>query len=456
MKNFNYSTQDEIDLIQLELSLENDLDILFETGFNQYGRALCWSNSSQLPSKTQCVIDQSGKVIFQSDSYLTKYEKYEYLNAEDQPSSKKIKKLKQKLKCHDITPFNQGVAVALYRKVYQNPGAPLEIDRTFFIDGFNFINLNGELQFKSNFLKVAGYADGWFPVQFDDRSYHYIDVNEKQLTKRALLELKPFVNGISRDEDGRLIDSNNNRLTNKPMSLEFIESRRIALIKNRNYINFINSQGIRLLEKDINLNLFKGIHEMKESLSKVCNGIITLVTEDLGVQYLNIEGKLLLNKTFDFAEDHKYYNALHFHQFYQGFAAVKTSDGYNFINQKGHFLLRQSKKSVTPFSYGLSLVCDHSGNYSFINRIGEIQFHLEEREIDNVKFLFGRILISPSKSKNILYKSRFVIDLDGNSISKTRPSILSYKTQKDLFSIYCDGPTPTKNFSLDWWGQPLV
>ena len=104
------------------------------------------------------------------------------------------------------------------------------------------------------------------------------------------------------------------------------------------------------------------------------NEVIELIPtkEKAGYQYVNREGKIVINPQFDDAD-----------YFHEGLALVKstgTEGAYGFINTEGKFIISPQYKYATSFSDGLAWVVSKNGAPVAINKKGEIKFSQNDAE----------------------------------------------------------------------------
>ncbi|MCO4780829.1 MAG: WG repeat-containing protein [Candidatus Cloacimonetes bacterium] len=456
----SYNTQREIDLIELELSLEKDLDILFETGFNQYGRALCWKKHPGFPYRTQCVINLQGTILVQANSYLNKYDRAEYYYKEKQLTLVKLSELKEDLSyklegsaiCEDIDPFNQGIARIKIVVPFPDHVPSPKSDVVYGTSEYNYINFNGDIIFSENFADAANYSDGLFPVRsFKDRECYYLRIDKTSLLHRPQPVVISSMYGLFIDSNYHLINSFDKQLTNKCTTITYTDNHQIALVEYGPYTYdkkccFIFPNGQKVPYLDIKAEYEKSHKDGIRRDSAFSNGIISIVIEGYGIKHINLEGQLLSKVHFSISDLLSYHSSVDLHKFSQGFAVVKTPKGFNYINQRGELLLKEFKNFAGPFSSGLALVKNEQGDYYFIDRRGKKRFNISIPDVYRSIVLLGRVQVTPIENDQIKFEQVSIFDLDGNFMCETTSSLSNLDDQFSMF---------LKEDYLDWWGNKV-
>ncbi|MCO4780830.1 MAG: hypothetical protein KC646_00795 [Candidatus Cloacimonetes bacterium] len=444
MNSYSYSTQREIDLIELELSLEKDLDILFETGFNQYGRALCWKKHPNNSYKTQCVINLQGELLYQSDSFLNRYEKAQYLEKQEQPYADVLKTLSLNTEYTDIQPFYFGYAVVRVINAFSNVGAQDRANIMASTNEYNYIDVNGKLLFKKGFLEAKNFTGKVFPIQSaSDREYYLLKINQEKLHYQQPYDFESSIHGFFIDKNFLLVNELDQQFTDTCTTLIFTNNHELAFVEygsdsSDTKVFFLDSNGQRHINQELSKKL-SSFNNSQASHTEFSSGIITRVIDDIGVIHINLEGTLLNSIPFELSGSNIYHESSEIFKFSQGFAVVKTNQGYNYINQRGEFLLEKYMSLAWPFSSGVAVVCNKKGNYFLINRLGNPICKIAINELIEVEVAVGRIILTLQDEEEIT-----IIDLDGKVICENA---------EDFFYEIDEFYISSEEEDFNWWGE---
>lgn len=449
----NYSTRDEIDWVELELNLEKDLNISFETGFNQHGRALCWKEHPSFLYKTQCVIDLQGQIIFQSDSLLNKIQKAQYYLNHKQVPDKMLERMKSQVAYTDVQPFYNGYAIVQVIPAFGNLQNSERYNVSYGAKEYNYIDVNGKMHFQKGFLSATPYTGRFFAIQsVKDREFYYLKHNGKRLIHQQQWQAKPIINGYYIDKNLHLINELDQQLTNVATHLTFTDNHQLGFVEYGSLCYerkcyFINADGERYFKPEVSKQYNRSLAPKETSYTHFSNGIITKVIDGVGVKYINLEGNLLSKELFEIHGTNLFHDASKINHFSQGFAVVKTSEGFNYINQRGEYLLQKFVLSAFPFSYGLAITKTKDGAYIAIDRFGNPRFSIAVPHIYEVKISFGLIHITPEIDGKIQFKKMLVLKLNGDIISE---NVQGINNSIDLLEIYSEEGT------LNWWGDNML
>ena len=155
-----------------------------------------------------------------------------------------------------------------------------------------------------------------------------------------------------------------------------------------------------------------------------------------GVYYLNSrysEGRgtvVLPNKLYAFVDENgkllegRYKNA---YSYKEGFAAVETEAGWNFIDKNGNFLSDEFFDEVESFSNGFAVVKRKNGNYSYLDKLG----HIRDAEGYDYAGSYSDGIAPVSKNGK-----QFFIDISGAKIGPEYEKIETIQVNSEKY-IFC-------------------
>lgn len=451
----------ELELVQLKRVIEQDLNISFESDFNEQRKALCWKFNPELGYTAQAVVNSSGTIVHQSNSCYNIYEKAFYLNDEMQLTDLEIQKLKQKEGFKSIQPFYDGIAIASDNK-----------NRDYFID------MDGRKINSKKFSKISRFHYGLALIRLGQDHYNYIRSDGTFLLKEHLALAFDFSCGLAvvmdRDETCKyVIDPNGKCVSERYDDIEpFSEGK--ALVFHANRRNFLDLNCMPMLPEWV-----RGYKTVSSFASDHCrmnrqNGSVNYIkengaflwdydrrliaaedfiggfallgdsTNDGGKKYnfTKPNGDWLSQKWFRFAKS-----------FSEGLALVQTLHRFNFIDYQGSLLMDKALLSAESFTNGLSAIqyIDRPNHTFFINKKGQ-QIH-HEPVIEAYSFINGRSLVVVSQDVNTKEKLYNYLTLDGKYLLKNHFN--SHNLPSEFFSTTITLNKNNQTYRYNWFGEDL-
>ncbi|MCO4782962.1 MAG: WG repeat-containing protein [Candidatus Cloacimonetes bacterium] len=450
----------ELELVQLKRLIEQDLNISFETDFNEDRKALCWKFNPELGYTSQAVVNSSGTIVHHSNSCYNMYERAFYLHDETQLTDLEIQRMKQKEGFENIQPFYNGIAIALDKNRQQ-----------FFID------MNGRRVSSSNFSKLHRFRHGLALVKLSTQQFNYLKSDGSLLLKDHLHYAEEFSCGLAVVMDSNstskyIIDPSGAKVSELYDDIEsFSEGKALVLHnKERNFLDLncnpmlpewisgytkvasFASDRCRMNRKSGRVNYvqengqFLWDYDRKLIAAEDFIGGFALLgdnTSDGGKKYnfTKPNGDWLSQKWFRFAKS-----------FQEGIALVQTLHRFNYLDHEGKLLLNKALLAAESFSNGLAAVkfIGKSRTY-FINKKGEQVKH--EPVLDAQNFINGRSLVLVSKNGNTKEKLYNYLTLDGKYLLKDHFSSRNLPQQftEPSITINKDG----NSFRYNWFGEDL-
>ncbi len=288
------------------------------------------------------LIDSTGKTILNF-----KYNDVQFLeNCEDQM----VRVIIQKERIGLIDSSGKMIVPAIYQEV----GAVSE-DRIAVKRGnlWGFCDKNGNEIIRCQFQAVQMFNEGLAAFK-KDRRWGFLDKNGQVIIKNIYRSVGNFKEGLAAAKlkyDYQYIDNQGNIIIKTLFDDAKDYKNGIANVKVGKYWGLIDLKGEFIHEPSKYLKLFDFDN----------NGlaIVQMGNNNRYYAVINQAGEKLTKK--------KYQKIL---PFSNGFAAVRTDDGYGFINTKGEQIIKNKFNRVAAFSENLSAV-QLDGKWGFIDTLGD-------------------------------------------------------------------------------------
>jgi len=411
---------EQLEMVQVRRMMEEDLDIVFETDFNSFRRAVVWREHPDLKTMSQAVIQLDGSLIYQSDSILDEALRIQYMEDEPQLTYSERQELQFRLKISSAGLMSSG-KVPVQKDglfTYFSPSGSQLVKRWFKSlrpfrnsiaavqgksGGWNYLKENGEFLFSSEAQELSDFQDGFGVVRKNGRCF-IVD----EMGHRA----SEIYDHISSFQEGYALVFQKGKYNFLDDTLELLFERwlypyrsvgdfslgRALTIRQRGAFNYVQPDG-SFLFKD---------HEGKRhdlSLHTACrfdSGFALIMDYSargggsLKYNFVDPEGAFLCKKWFPYASS-----------FWGGLALVSTGKYYNYITHTGRLLLENGYRSARDFRSGLAAVQKPQGMWTFINKRGE--------ELNCLPFL-NVTDFSNGRALGEMEDGWYLIDMKGNDV----------------------------------------
>jgi hypothetical protein len=269
----------------------------------------------------------------------------------------------------------------ILHKVYDNDGSFIyeycvlqhyEDKNNYVKDRYGLLGIDGKKLTEAKYSSISEFSEGVAIISNSAYEHGFIEKTGIETLNPTFLNYpKPIMNGkslLQTDLDYVYIDKYGKDLGHVSNPSFYTFSNGLYKITNdENYSIFKNKIGKTILTLPYKIIGNFNNNNVVFFVKKDQNGI-----EKAGL--INILGKIIIPPIFNAISKDIWRGyetkSLPF-QFKEGLAAVKTDNGWGFVNTKGQLVIQDKYSDVTAFSEGLAMVKDLYG-WSVINNKGEV------------------------------------------------------------------------------------
>lgn len=232
---------------------------------------------------------------------------------------------------------------------FQNGYAVVEVD-----EKFGLINRSGEYVVEPKYEDLGNIVGGFCFFEMEESGYGYFD-------RKGIIRLKPDYSDASNFENGIAIVSKNESYgvidefgtTYIPLMYDEINK----LDSSHFAVRVDDNWGVLNLQKD---TILPFIYSYVGNV----NSNIFMVEKDFKFNFWNRESNKIVSEVW--FENYPEYKELG--KFNDGYAKIKTDDGYNFIDYEGKPLFTKSYSNLGEYNKNIAFEID--GKWGFINTLG--------------------------------------------------------------------------------------
>lgn len=268
----------------------------------------------------------------------------------------------------------------ILHKVYDNDGSFIYEycvlqhyeDNNYVNDRYGLLGIDGKKLTEAKYSSISEFSESIAIIQNQAFQYGFIDKNGVEtLSPTFFTQPFPFMNERS--------------LIRTELGYVYVDKFGKELGKANNTTNFTFSNGLYKITDDEKFSIFK--NKIGKTILTLPywtignfnnNDVVFYVKKDqYGIEkagLINIQGKIIIPPQFNAISKSIWrgYEAKQLpFQFKEGLAAVKTDNGWGFVNTKGQLVIQDKYSDVTAFSEGLAMAKDLYG-WSIINNKGEV------------------------------------------------------------------------------------